>query len=60
MKENLVALQKLAEHCDFGQGLADALKDRVVCGIRDGALQRRLLAKDTVTFGKSHRDGCNV
>ena len=46
VKEYLAALQKLAEHCDFAKGLADALRDRVVCGIRDEALQRRLLAKE--------------
>ena len=47
------SLQKLAEHCDFGRGLADALRDRVVCGIRDEALQRRLLAKDNLTLAKT-------
>ena len=38
-------LRRLAEHCQFGQTLDDMLRDRLVCGIADGRVQRRLLAE---------------
>lgn len=43
-------LRKLAQHCNFGDVLDTTLRDRLVCGVRDEALQRRLLAEATLTF----------
>ena len=46
-------LRRLAEHCQFGQTLDDMLRDRLVCGITDGRVQRRLLAEPELTLKKA-------
>ena len=43
-------LQKIVEHCSFGATLEDMLRDRIVCGISDPQLQRRLLAESELTY----------
>ncbi len=48
---NYVAeLRRLSLHCAFGDQLDAMLRDRLVCGAVDEALQRRLLAEPTLTF----------
>ena len=42
------SLQKLAEHCKFGAGLADTF--RLVCGMKDEKVQRRLLTMKNLTY----------
>ncbi len=49
----IVALRKLATKCDFGEILNDALRDRVVCGIRDENTQKRLLSEATLTLNSA-------
>ena len=46
-------LRKLAEHCNFWEYLSDALRDRFVCGLRAGSIQKRLLAEDKLTLNKA-------
>ena len=46
-------LRRLSEHCNYGQTLDEMLRDRVVCGIADGRLQRRLLAEPELTLKKA-------
>ena len=46
-------LRRLSTHCEFGDYLEDALRDRLVCGLRDEAIQRRLLSKNELTFAKA-------
>ena len=41
----IAELRRLAEHCQFGQTLDEMLRDRLVCGITDSRVQRRLLAE---------------
>ena len=41
----LADLRKLAIHCEFGEFLEDALCDRLVCWLKDEAMQRRLLGE---------------
>ena len=43
-------LRKLSQHCNYGTSLNDLLRDRLVCGIRNGPLQRKLLAEKELTF----------
>ena len=43
-------LRKIAEHCDYGEVLNDMLRDRLVCGTNNKAMQRRLLVKTNLTF----------
>ena len=49
----IAELCKLSEHCDFGDTLNDMLRDRLVCGINDQRIQRRLLAESALTFAKA-------
>jgi hypothetical protein len=46
-------LRKLSEHCQHDATLDDMLRDRLVCGLRDSKLQRRLLAEPGLTFRKA-------
>ena len=46
-------LRSLAEHCNFGATLDLMLRDRLVCGINDDAIQRRLLSEQNLTFDKA-------
>ena len=46
-------LRRLAKYCNFAS-LNDLLRDRIVCGINDESIQRRLLSKTAtkLTFDK--------
>ena len=49
----MTELRSLAEHCNFGPTLDAMIQDRVVCGINDDAIQKRLLAEgDKLTLAK--------
>ena len=41
----VASLRSLAEHCNYGQQLDMMLRDRLVCGIHDDNIQRRLLSE---------------
>ena len=41
----MVELHLIAEHCNFGPTLDPMIQDRVVCGINDYAIQKRLFAE---------------
>ena len=41
----MAALRKLTERCEFKDYLEEALRDRLVCGLRNEAVQRRLLSE---------------
>lgn len=51
--EFVAGLRRLSEHCQFGTTLEDMLRDRLVCGISDDRIQRRLLAERELTFEKA-------
>lgn len=51
--EYVVELKKLARNCNFGQHLEEALRDRLVCGMRSQGVQRRLLAEPDLTLDKA-------
>ncbi len=46
-------LRQLTEHCSYGTALEEMLRDRIVGGINDERLQRRLLAEPELTFTKA-------
>ena len=46
-------LRKLSEYCQFGDTLSDMLRDRLVCGINDRKLQRRLLSEAALTYDRA-------
>ena len=43
-------LRRLARNCQFGDFLDEALRDRLVCGLQNEAIQRRLLTEAKLTF----------
>ena len=49
----VAGLRKLTEHCNFGETLPEMIRDRLVCGINDEKIQRRLLAEQELTFKKA-------
>ena len=49
------ALRKQASRCKFGAFLDQALRDRFVCGLTDGAIQKRLLGIDHLPFEKAQK-----
>jgi hypothetical protein len=49
----VAALRKIAEYCEYGDVLDNMLRDRVVCGINNKAVQRRLLQESSLTFEKA-------
>ena len=51
--EYVAALHKLAEHCNFGDTLDKMLRDRLVCGITNPTVQKRLLTEPELTFTKA-------
>ena len=51
--EYCAAFRKHASTCEFGTFLDEALRDRLVCGMRDVATQRRLLVESKLTLTKA-------
>lgn len=49
----LAELRALAQHCNFEASLEDMLRDRLVVGINDPALQQRLLAEPRLNLKKA-------
>lgn len=49
----LAALRKLAEHCEFNNVLNDTIRNRLVCGLRSEAAQKRLLTESALTLEKA-------
>lgn len=51
--EYVAVLRELAQHCNYGDKLKEMLHDRLVCGIADDRIQRRLLAEPELTFDRA-------
>ena len=49
----IAELQHLSEHCEFGSTLNEMLHDRLVCGVKEPKIQRRLLAEPDLSFDKA-------
>ena len=49
----IARLHDLASHCDYGGATAELVRDRLVCDIRDDALQHSLLSVAKLTFDKA-------
>lgn len=56
----VAALRRQASKCDFKTFLAEALRDRFVCGIKDDGIQRKLLSEKDLTFDKSIKIACSM
>ena len=49
----MAALRKLSEHCQFGDFLDQTLRDMLVCGLKNTAAQKRLLAEAMLELNKA-------
>ena len=49
----LAELKKLTLYCEFGASLNDALRDRLVCGLHNELIQKRLLSEPELTLTKA-------
>ena len=50
---SIAELKHLAEHCEFGTTWDEMLRDRIVCGVRDLRIHRRLLAEPKLTLKRA-------
>ena len=48
-------LRRLARYCEFGAHLKDALRDRLVCGLLNPAICKKLLAEDSLTLDNAEK-----
>ena len=46
-------LRQIAKLCEFKDALNDMLRDQLVCGVNDRAIQRRLLSESALTLKKA-------
>ena len=46
-------LRSLAKDCQFGDSLQENLRDRLICGIADQTIQKRLLSEQNLSFKKA-------
>ena len=53
VSEFVAELRELSEKCKFGDQLEDMLRDRLVCGVDDPVIQKRLLQEKTLQFKKA-------
>ena len=51
--EFVAELRRLATHCEFGDQLNDALRDRLVCGLKSESAQKRLLSEAKLTLSRA-------
>ena len=49
----VVELKRLALKCELGTFLEEALRDRLVCGLKSVQIQKKLLAERDLTFKKA-------
>ena len=49
----MVELKRLALKCEFETFLEEALRDRLVCGLKSLQIQKKLLAERDLTFKKA-------
>ena len=49
----IAELKKLTTYCNFGSNLEETLRDRLVCGLSNQQIQKRLLAESKLKFSKA-------
>ena len=49
----IAELRRLTQFCEFGSGLSDALRDRLVCGMHCQRTQKRLLSDKDLTLERA-------
>ena len=51
--EYIAELRRLASTCEFGTFLEEALRDRLVCGLRSDSTRKKLLTESKLTLAKA-------
>ena len=51
--EYITILHKAAEHCSYSKSLSEMLRDRLVCGITNSAVQKHLLVEKELSLDKA-------
>ena len=46
----ITSLRKMAQKCNFGTLSDDLIRDRIVCGILDNAVRKRVLEQPSLTL----------
>ncbi|XP_060081069.1 uncharacterized protein K02A2.6-like [Ylistrum balloti] len=54
VSDYVVSLKKLAKYCEFGDVLNQALRDRLVCGLRSEDIQKKLLAEKDLDLARAN------
>ena len=49
----MAELRHIAQFCGYDAGLEEMLRDRLVCGVNDPRIQKRLLAETELTLKKA-------
>ncbi|XP_075525926.1 uncharacterized protein LOC142557725 [Dermacentor variabilis] len=52
-KDFIVEIRKKACSCNFGEARDRMLRDRLVCGLRDAGVRRKLLARPSLTLNEA-------
>ena len=58
IRDYLAKLQRLAETCEFGGYRDEAIRDSFVCGLRNRAIQRKLLGEADLTLKLAVEKAC--
>ena len=53
VNEYMAELRRLTTHCEFGTFLDQALRDRLVCGLRQENIQKKLLTEVDLTLARA-------
>ena len=53
VSEYVAELRRLASRCSFGEYLEEALRDRLVCGLRSESTQKKLLSEEDLTLDRA-------
>lgn len=53
VEQYVFELKKMASKCEFKDLCDDLVRDKLICGIRDGSLRERLLREENLTLSKA-------
>ena len=53
INDYIAELRRLSTHCQFGEFLNEALRDRLVCGLRSEGIQKKLLTEADLSLAKA-------
>ena len=49
----MTLLRRRSGHCIYGHKLEEQLRDRLVCGVKDNKIHRRLLPEEKLTLKRA-------